>query len=238
MPRSRLNTATIGSPSRTTRAGFILQHHPRPRQAEREGSSSRSRMSQARRMTRAAARSRDEYEAASKSRLKPWESQGVSRRTWYRQNAKAGTSAREAIPPFGTSPPRACGTSPQLPFGTSPNETSARAPRETSANETSPHLPASVTGPPATLVTSPQPAVCPALPSQKAFVAPVTPELTPAQFAAARAGVEVLLADMAAETEKRRDWWRQPVPGWADGKLEILGIDGETAIIECHKSTA
>jgi hypothetical protein len=76
------------------------------------------------------------------------------------------------------------------------------------------------------------------LESQKAFVAPVTPELTPAKYAERRASVEKLLAGMAAETEKRRDWWRQPVPGWADGRLEILGIDGKTTIIEFVRPAA
>jgi hypothetical protein len=121
-------------------------------------------------MTRRAARSRDEYLAASKSRLKPWEAQGVSRRTWYRrQNAKAGTSA--------------------------------------------------------------PPAACPSLPSQNA-IPPAAPGLPPAEYAAARARVEVLLAGMAAENDKRRDWYAQPVEGWREGRLEIRGIDGETLTIE------
>jgi hypothetical protein len=85
-------------------------------------------------------------------------------------------------------------------------------------------------------VTSPQPAVCPALPSQKAFVAPVTPELTPAQFAAARARVEALLAGMAAENERRMvDWGKLPLPDWREGYLEMRSSDGEITIIELSK---
>jgi hypothetical protein len=152
-------------------------------------------------MTRAAARSRADYLAASKSRLKPWVAEGLSRRTWYRQNSKAGTNAREAIPPFGTSP----------------NETSARRVRETSA-----------------LVSDSQPAVRPSLPSQT-FVAPAAPELTPTQFAAARAAVDLLLASMSTETERRRDWYAQPVEGWREGRLTIHSIDGETTAIELSK---
>lgn len=35
------------------------------------------------------AQPRADYEANSAERLKPWESQGISRRTWYRRKAEA-----------------------------------------------------------------------------------------------------------------------------------------------------
>jgi hypothetical protein len=52
-------------------------------------------------------RPRADYEANSLSRAKPWEAEGMSRRTWYRRR---GTSPKPAIPPLksggtnGTSP--------------------------------------------------------------------------------------------------------------------------------------
>jgi hypothetical protein len=133
-------------------------------------------------MTCRAARSRDEYEGNSLSRLKPWEAQGVSRRTWERRRN-----------PLVASPARVA--SPQLPVQT-------------------------------------------LLPSQKAFIPPAAPELTPTQFAAARAGVEALLAGMSAENERRRDWFTQPVEGWREKRLTIRSVDGETAIIQLARQNS
>lgn len=86
----------------------------------------------------------------------------------------------------------------------SPNETSLRRLRETSA------LILDVVGAP----TEP------------------TPVLSPVEFADARARVDLLLASMAEETERRRDWFTQPVEGWGEGRLVLRGVDGKTEIIE------
>jgi hypothetical protein len=44
--------------------------------------------------------------------------------------------------------------------------------------------------------------------------------------------VERLLDAMAAENERRRDWWREPVEGRSEGRLTIRSIDtGETTVI-------
>jgi hypothetical protein len=48
----------------------------------------------------------------------------------------------------------------------------------------------------------------------------------------ARATVERLLDAMAAENERRREWWRQPVDGWREGQLTIRSIiSGESTVI-------
>jgi hypothetical protein len=47
-----------------------------------------------------------------------------------------------------------------------------------------------------------------------------------------RAAVEALRDAMSAETAARRDWWRSPVPGWRDGRLEWRNLaTGERAVI-------
>jgi hypothetical protein len=52
----------------------------------------------------------------------------------------------------------------------------------------------------------------------------------------ARASVDRLLVEMAAENERRRDWWRQPVDGWREGRLKIRSVlDGETTTIRLSK---
>jgi hypothetical protein len=52
----------------------------------------------------------------------------------------------------------------------------------------------------------------------------------------ARAGVEALLADMAAEIERRRDWHKQPLSDWRAGYIKIgSALTGETTIIRFHK---
>lgn len=52
----------------------------------------------------------------------------------------------------------------------------------------------------------------------------------------ARASVERLLAEMGAEIERRRFWWKQPVDGWRDGRLTIRSIvTGEVATIRLSK---
>jgi hypothetical protein len=44
--------------------------------------------------------------------------------------------------------------------------------------------------------------------------------------------VERLLAAMAAENERRRDWYEKPVQDWRDGRLEIRSImTGEHNVI-------
>jgi hypothetical protein len=52
----------------------------------------------------AGARSRTTYLAKSISRLKPWEAEGISRRTWYRQQKQRGTSPSAEQKGGGTSP--------------------------------------------------------------------------------------------------------------------------------------
>jgi hypothetical protein len=52
----------------------------------------------------------------------------------------------------------------------------------------------------------------------------------------ARASVDRLLADMAAENERRRDWSKQPLSDWRAGHLEIRSaMTGGTTIIRLHK---
>ncbi len=56
-------------------------------------------------------------------------------------------------------------------------------------------------------------------------------EVTPFQEEC-RASVERLLTEMAAENERRRNWWREPLEGWSEGRLAIRSIDtGETTVI-------
>jgi hypothetical protein len=53
---------------------------------------------------------------------------------------------------------------------------------------------------------------------------------------AARASVNRLLADMARENERRRDWYAQPVDGWREGRFTIRSvIDGSTTVIRFPK---
>jgi hypothetical protein len=52
----------------------------------------------------------------------------------------------------------------------------------------------------------------------------------------ARASVDRLLAAMGEENKRRRDWWRQPVDGWREGRLKIRSvIDGELTTIRLSK---
>jgi hypothetical protein len=52
----------------------------------------------------------------------------------------------------------------------------------------------------------------------------------------ARASVDCLLANMAAELERRRGWYAQPVEGWREGRLEIRSVlTGETATIRLKR---
>ena len=47
-----------------------------------------------------------------------------------------------------------------------------------------------------------------------------------------RANVAHLLDRMADENERRRDWWKQPVDGWREGRLEWRSAEkGEATII-------
>jgi hypothetical protein len=51
-----------------------------------------------------------------------------------------------------------------------------------------------------------------------------------------RASVDRLIADMAAETERRRDWHKQPLQDWRAGRLEIRSaLTGEATIIWLRK---
>lgn len=62
------------------------------------------------------------------------------------------------------------------------------------------------------------------------------PHPSPSPIAAsdedARVSVEQLLDATAAENERRRDWWREPVEGRSEGRLTIRSIvTGETRVI-------
>lgn len=51
-----------------------------------------------------------------------------------------------------------------------------------------------------------------------------------------RAHVEALLADMAAENERRREWWTRPPEGWADGRITLRSaLTSEIEIIDLRK---
>jgi hypothetical protein len=51
-----------------------------------------------------------------------------------------------------------------------------------------------------------------------------------------RASVDALLADMAAENDRRRGWWREPVDGWREGRMEWRNVvTGETTVIRLAK---
>lgn len=51
-----------------------------------------------------------------------------------------------------------------------------------------------------------------------------------------RASVEKIYERMAAERERRRDWYAQPVEGWRDGRLTIRNIArDETVVIDLRK---
>lgn len=51
-----------------------------------------------------------------------------------------------------------------------------------------------------------------------------------------RAAVARLLDAMRAENERRRDWWREPVEGWSEGKLTLRSaVTGETMAIKLPK---
>ena len=64
---------------------------------------------------------------------------------------------------------------------------------------------------------------------------PSTPPAPPAVVASLeerRAAVERLLDAMSAETERRRDWWREPPKGWREGRLELRSaLSSEATII-------
>lgn len=83
-----------------------------------------------------------------------------------------------------------------------------------------------------TPAADPPPEVHPPLESQKAFVELITPELTPAEYAAARATMEALRDEMAAENKRCREWMSAS-PYDRDGNLTIRSIlTGETTTIE------
>ena len=52
----------------------------------------------------------------------------------------------------------------------------------------------------------------------------------------ARATVERLLDVMAAENERRREWWTRPPKGWADGRITLRSaLTSEIEIIDLRK---
>jgi hypothetical protein len=92
--RQRLGITTIGSTDINKRTRAALRKR-------------RRRLYHEHRRRSRGVRPRADYEANSLSRAKPWEAEGMSRRTWYRRR---GTSPKPAIPPLksggtnGTSP--------------------------------------------------------------------------------------------------------------------------------------
>jgi hypothetical protein len=49
------------------------------------------------------------------------------------------------------------------------------------------------------------------------------------------ASVDALIADMAAENERRRDWHKQPLSDWRAGYIKFRSaLTGETTIIRFH----
>jgi hypothetical protein len=65
---------------------------------------------------------------------------------------------------------------------------------------------------------------------------PVSPRPEGSSADDARASVERLLDAMAAENERRRDWWRKPIEGWSEGRLTIRSIvTGESTVIRFPK---
>lgn len=70
----------------------------------------------------------------------------------------------------------------------------------------------------------------PSLPSGRE--PPLSPSPIVATAEDARVSVERILDAMAAENERRRNWWREPLEGWSEGRLAIGSIDtGETTVI-------
>jgi hypothetical protein len=92
--RQQLGLTTIGSIDVGRRSRTVLRKR-------------KNRLHNERKRRARGASPRAEYEANSLTRTKPWEAEGMSRRTWYR---KRGTSPSAAIPPLkcggtnGTSP--------------------------------------------------------------------------------------------------------------------------------------
>jgi hypothetical protein len=84
--RQRLKITTIGAIDVNKRGRSLLRQRRRRRYQER------------RRRARGAA-PRAEWEANSKSRIKPWEQEGMTRRTWYRKRrGTVGTGPKPATP--------------------------------------------------------------------------------------------------------------------------------------------
>ena len=51
----------------------------------------------------------------------------------------------------------------------------------------------------------------------------------------ARASVDRLIADMATDIERRRDWHKQPLEDWRAGYIKIRSaLTGETTIVRFH----
>ena len=78
---------------------FNLRHFVSP-----EIKRQRERLRGEQRRRAAGAITRGEYEAGSLSRMKPWEVEGISRRTWERRRAKSGDDARCQAVPIVASP--------------------------------------------------------------------------------------------------------------------------------------
>ncbi len=171
---------------------------------------------------------RAEYEANSLSRLAPWKAEGISRAQWYRRRRETGPRPPTlTLAEIETGPQRETGAA--VACGASPDETGAIVGlrRETGAepsliaHETSAAKTISPRETGATRETGPRP-----------FVPPAARILSPAELEAARASVADQLAAMAEEIDARRDWYRQPVAGWREGRLSWRSIvDGEVTVI-------
>jgi hypothetical protein len=58
----------------------------------------------------------------------------------------------------------------------------------------------------------------------------------PVSLGERRASVEKIYEGMAAERERRRDWYAQPVEGWRDGRLTMRNIArDETVVVDFRK---
>jgi len=78
----------------------------------------------------------------------------------------------------------------------------------------------------------------PARPASDALSDSLRPAPVTASFEERRASVALLQDAMAAENERRRGWWREPVEGWREGRLVIRSaLTGEATVIELPKGS-
>ncbi len=74
-------------------------------------------------------------------------------------------------------------------------------------------------------------------PASDARSASLLPRPAAASLDDRRASVALLRDAMAAENERRRGWWREPVEGWREGRLVIRSaLTGEATVIELSPS--